>query len=164
MKAVIQRVDKASVTINSVKNSQINRGLVVLLGVSQDDTEQDAKWLSDKILTLRIFPNEDGKFDKSVSDINGEVLVVSQFTLYGDCAKGRRPDFTNAAKPEKAVPLYEKFVDYLKTSGLAVNTGQFAAHMLVEIYNNGPVTIILDTEERGKGGKEERQKGLRNKD
>ncbi|MCB4790921.1 MAG: D-tyrosyl-tRNA(Tyr) deacylase [Elusimicrobia bacterium] len=149
MKAVIQRVTKASVSFNN-QTRQIARGLVVFIGIGEEDTEDDAKWLSDKILNLRIFPNAEGKFDKSVFEVRGELLVVSQFTLYADANCGRRPDFTRAAKPEKALPLYQKFVLNLKTSELKVETGEFAADMIVEIHNDGPVTIILDTKDNGK--------------
>lgn len=146
MKAVIQRVTKASVTINSSEKKSINRGLVVFLGIGEKDTEKDAQWLADKTADLRIFQNEQGKLDKSVLDINGEILVISQFTLYGDCNKGKRPDFTCAAKPEKAIELYETFIEYLKDSNLNIATGKFAADMLVEIHNDGPVTLVLDTD------------------
>ncbi len=148
MRAVIQRVTKASVTINSAEKREINRGLVVLLGVGNDDTEQDATWLADKTTSLRIFPNEQNKLDLSVDDIRGELLIISQFTLYGDAAKGRRPDFTRAARPEAAAGLYEAFVTKVKASGLIVKTGEFAADMLVEIHNDGPVTLIIDTKEK----------------
>ncbi len=140
MRAVIQRVKKAKVF-----DREISEGLVVFVAITHTDTEEDAKRLADKILNLRIFPNEEGKFDFSVIDIEGEVLVVSQFTLYGDCSKGRRPDFTKSAKPEQAKELYEKFVKYIKGSGLKVVTGEFQTIMLVEIHNDGPVTLIVDT-------------------
>ncbi|MFN3966749.1 MAG: D-aminoacyl-tRNA deacylase [Endomicrobiia bacterium] len=141
MRAVVQRVKKAKVF-----DREISRGLVVFIAITHTDKEEDAKKLADKILNLRIFPNEEGKFDFSVIDIKGEILVVSQFTLYGDCSKGRRPDFTRAAPPEKAKNLYEKFVEYIKNSGLKVVTGEFQSIMLVEIHNDGPVTLIVDTE------------------
>lgn len=146
MIAVVQRVSEAIVLVRttSAKN-EIKRGLVVLVGIAENDTDADAKWLADKILNLRIFPNENGKFDRSVLDIKGECLVVSQFTLLGDCGKGRRPDFTGAAKGEAASSLYGNFVKYMKDSGLKIATGEFAADMLVEIHNDGPVTIILDS-------------------
>jgi len=140
MRAVIQRVKKAKVF-----DREISQGLVVFVAITHEDTEEDAKKLSDKILNLRIFPNEEGKFDFSVIDIEGEILIVSQFTLYGDCSKGRRPDFTQAASPEKARKLYEKFVEYMKNSGLKVVTGEFQSTMLVEIHNDGPVTLIIDS-------------------
>jgi len=143
MRAVIQRVKKAEVF-----DREISQGLVVFVAITHEDTEEDAKKLSDKILNLRIFPNEEGKFDFSVIDIEGEILIVSQFTLYGDCSKGRRPDFTQAASPEKARKLYEKFVEYMKNSGLKVVTGEFQSIMLVEIHNDGPVTLIVDTKNK----------------
>ena len=144
MKVVIQRVSKASVNIKSDVR-QINKGIVVLIGIETSDTDKDVKWISDKILNLRIFPDEQGKFDKSVLDIQGDVLVVSQFTLLGDCRKGRRPDFTKAASSEKAKILYERFIELISESGLNIQTGEFQAYMNVEIHNDGPVTLILDS-------------------
>jgi D-tyrosyl-tRNA(Tyr) deacylase len=146
MKAVIQRVSKAKVSITDDVR-EIKEGLVVLLGVAQEDTQDEAKRLADKTAGLRIFANDKGRFDLSVCNTGGEVLVVSQFTLYADSSRGKRPDFTRAAKPEKAKLLYEKFIDNLRQYGLTVKTGEFAAHMHVEIFNNGPVTIVLDTDE-----------------
>ncbi|MEW6041537.1 MAG: D-aminoacyl-tRNA deacylase, partial [Elusimicrobiota bacterium] len=131
---------------NSFQPREISRGLVVLLGIAKGDTEENAKWLSDKIIHLRIFPDEKGKFDKSVKDVSGEILVISQFTLLGDCRGGRRPDFTKAASPDEAKLLYEKFISVLQNSGLTVKSGEFGALMLVEIYNDGPVTLIIDSE------------------
>ncbi|MFA5780241.1 MAG: D-aminoacyl-tRNA deacylase [Elusimicrobiota bacterium] len=145
MKAVIQRVKKASVIYENIKE-ETGKGLVVLLGVGKNDTEKDISWLSEKILNLRIFADDKNKFNFSVADIKGDILVVSQFTLYGDCQRGRRPAFTDAAEPEKANILYEKFVYELKKSRLTVKTGKFAADMTVEIHNEGPVTILMDTE------------------
>ena len=145
MKAVIQRVKKASVIYKNIKE-ETGKGLVVLLGVGKNDTEKDISWLSEKILNLRIFAYDKNKFNFSVADVKGDILIVSQFTLYGDCQRGRRPDFTNAAEPEKANILYEKFVYELKKSRLTVKTGKFAADMTVEIHNEGPVTILMDTE------------------
>jgi D-tyrosyl-tRNA(Tyr) deacylase len=146
MKAVIQRVVQASVKINGGETREISKGFVILLGVGNNDTSQTCQALADKILNLRVFPNDEGKFSKSPVDMNAEILIVSQFTLYGDCSKGRRPDFTAAARPEKAVPLYEEFIGRIKVSGLKTITGEFAADMLVDIKNDGPVTIIIDTE------------------
>lgn len=146
MKAVIQRVKKASVSYGKVSKS-IGQGLVVLLGIGKGDSEAAAEWLSEKILNLRIFADEKGKFNYSVSDIKGGLLIVSQFTLYGDCDKGRRPDFTSAELPALAEELYEKFVEAAGKSGLKIETGKFAADMLVEIHNDGPVTIIIDSKE-----------------
>jgi D-tyrosyl-tRNA(Tyr) deacylase len=145
MKTIIQRVTRASVTIGADRKD-IGKGLVVLVGIGENDTEKDALWLSDKILGLRIFSNEQGKFDYSVSDIKGDILAVSQFTLYADCSRRKRPDFTKAAKPDKAKKLYDFFVETLRASGLRIETGKFAADMLVEILNNGPVTILLETD------------------
>jgi D-tyrosyl-tRNA(Tyr) deacylase len=145
MKAVIQRVKAASVSYENIKKS-IGKGLVVLLGVGVNDTEADAAWLANKILNLRIFSGPDSKFSLSASDVKGEILVISQFTLFGDCSKGRRPDFTAAARPDKAEALYNKFVYTLRNGPVNVETGKFAADMLVEIHNDGPVTIISDTE------------------
>ena len=145
MKAVIQRVKKASVIYKNIKE-ETGKGLVILLGVGKNDTEKDISWLSEKILNLRIFADDKNKFNFSVADVKGDILIVSQFTLYGDCQRGRRPDFTNAAEPEKANILYEKFVYELKKSRLTVKTGKFAADMTVEIHNEGPVTILMDTE------------------
>ena len=145
MRTVIQRVSSASVTINKIITKTIAQGLVVFIGVSANDTKKDSKWMADKILNLRIFYNDEGKFDKSLLDIKGEILIISQFTLYGDANKGRRPDFTKAAKPDISIPLYEGFVNQVKASGLKVETGEFGADMLVDIKNDGPVTIILDS-------------------
>jgi len=152
MKAVIQRVTGASVTINSEKKREIQRGLVVLLGIGLDDSTETCRKLADKILKLRIFPNEDGKFSRSLLDIGGELLIVSQFTLYADSTRGRRPDFTLAARPAQALPLYEEFVSRVRASGVKTVTGEFAADMLVEINNDGPVTIILDTAAEERAG------------
>jgi D-tyrosyl-tRNA(Tyr) deacylase len=147
MKAVIQRVSQASVTINNADKRSISRGLVILAGIEENDTEKDVQWISEKISCLRIFPNEQGKFDRSIMDIRGDLLVVSQFTLLGDCRKGRRPDFTRAAWPEHAIPLYEKLIECLNRTELNVQTGEFGADMLVEIDNDGPVTLILNSRE-----------------
>lgn len=145
MKAVIQRVKKAAVIYDNNKE-EIGKGLVILIGVGKNDTEKNISRLSEKILNLRIFADEKNKFNFSVTDVKGDILMVSQFTLYGDCQKGRRPDFTDAAEPEKANMLYEKLVCELKKSQLTVKTGKFAANMTVEIHNDGPVTILMDTE------------------
>ncbi|MBN1384220.1 MAG: D-tyrosyl-tRNA(Tyr) deacylase [Elusimicrobia bacterium] len=147
MKAVVQRVKKASVSYES-KKEKIGYGLVVFIGIGKNDIEDNIEWLAKKILNLRIFPDANNKFNFSVSDIKGEILIVSQFTLYGDCNKGRRPDFTFSAEPEKANMFYEKFVEMMTKSGLTVKTGKFAADMLVEIHNDGPVTILLTTDDR----------------
>ena len=126
----------------------IGKGLAILLGISETDSEEDGKYLADKIANLRIFEDLQGKINLSCLDIKGEFLVISQFTLLADCRKGRRPSFTEAARPEKAIPLYEKFISLLKETGLKVETGEFGASMLFEINNEGPVTIILDSKER----------------
>ena len=145
MRAVIQRVTRASVSVDSEIISSISRGLLVLLGVAGDDTEADARYLADKTAHLRIFPDEDGKMNLSVSDVQGEILVVSQFTLCGDCRKGRRPSFASSAKPPKAEDLYESYVAALTDMELKPATGVFQAYMAVELINDGPVTIMLDS-------------------
>jgi len=150
LKALVQRVSKASVSVENQVVAAIKQGLVVLIGVGIGDSEQDAQYLADKIANLRIFSDEANKFNLSALDIGGEVLVVSQFTLLADTRKGRRPSFTDAAPPEEAEPLIEKFVQFLQASGLRVQTGRFRQNMLVEIHNNGPVTIFIDSEERHK--------------
>lgn len=149
MQAVLQRVKKASVSIDGKVVGKIKTGLVVLLGIRNGDTEEDIPYLADKCANLRIFEDENSKFNRSAIDIGGEFLVVSQFTLYGNTRKGRRPSFTDAAPPEIAEPLYQKFVDYLRNQGFKVATGKFGAMMLVEIHNDGPVTISV----RSKGEK-----------
>lgn len=148
MRAVIQRVSQASVHVNGECTGQIGHGLVVLLGVATNDTQADAEYLSDKIVGLRIFPDAAGKFARSVQEVNGAVLVVSQFTLYGDCRKGRRPSFTAAAGVDKALPLYEYFVDTLKRKNLPVATGRFQAAMAVHLVNDGPVTLMVESKEK----------------
>ena len=145
MRAVIQRVRQGQVCIDGRVVGAIKKGVVILLGMKTGDTEADAKWLADKCVHLRIFEDGEGKFHHSLLDAGGEALVVSQFTLYGDCRKGRRPGFTEAADPSVAEPLYERFVDFLKQHGLKVETGVFAARMEVEIINDGPVTLIIDS-------------------
>jgi len=144
MRAVVQRVKEASVTVAGEVVGKIGRGLVVLLGVREGDTEAEAAYLAQKIANLRIFPDRAGKFNLSALEVGGEVLVVSQFTLYADTQKGRRPSFVDAAPPEVAEPLVERFVELLRQTGLRVETGQFQARMLVKIFNDGPVTIILE--------------------
>lgn len=145
MRAVVQRVKKASVTVDQDKR-EIDQGLVILLGVGHQDKGEDCAYLANKIIGLRIFEDEEEKLNLSVQDIKGDILVVSQFTLYGDCRKGRRPSFGNAAPPLNAKALYEEFVQIVRASGLKVETGTFQAEMLVEIHNHGPVTMLLDTE------------------
>jgi D-tyrosyl-tRNA(Tyr) deacylase len=146
MKAVIQRVKKGSVEIKEKEIGKIGKGLVILLGVGQNDIEKDAEYLAEKIVNLRIFEDKEEKMNLSVRDINGQILVISQFTLYGDCKKGRRPSFISAALPNKAVKLYDYFIKYIKNYGLKIETGKFQAMMLVKIFNDGPVTILLDSE------------------
>lgn len=145
MRAVVQRVDKAKVTVDGKIVGEISRGLMVLVGVVEGDTEKDVQYLADKVTGLRIFEDETEKMNLSVKDIGGEILSVSQFTLYGDCRKGKRPSFDKAAKPETAIVLYEKFNELCRQQNIKVETGVFGAHMLVELANNGPVTILLDS-------------------
>ena len=147
MRAILQRVAQGKVTVEGNVTGQIGAGLVVLLGVGARDTEAEAELLASKIANLRIFADGEGKFNLSALDAGAEMLVVSQFTLFADCRKGRRPSFTDAARPDLAVHLYEKFVEQLRTMGFKVETGVFQADMLVEIHNSGPVTIWLDTDE-----------------
>ena len=145
MRAVIQRVSKASVSINGRSVGKIGAGFCVLLGVGVGDTERDAEWMAEKIVNLRIFEDEDGKMNRALHDVGGGMLIVSQFTLYGDCRKGRRPSFIEAAPAEEGNRLYEYFVGQVKNRGVEVAYGVFQAHMAVEIVNDGPVTLILDT-------------------
>ena len=145
MRAVVQRVSEASVTVDGRTVGAIGRGFLVLLGVTHVDGEAEAVWLARKIAGLRIFEDEAGKFNRSLADEDGAVLVVSQFTLYGDARKGRRPSFTEAARPEHAEPLCDLFVDLLRAEGVAVETGIFGAVMAVHLVNDGPVTLLLDT-------------------
>lgn len=148
MKALLQRVSKASVSIDDEVVGSIGPGLVVLLGVSQGDTERDAQYLAEKTVNLRIFADSESKFNLSAMDIGGEVLAVSQFTLLADTRKGRRPSFTEAAGPEEAQALFERFLSFLRSSGLKVECGRFQEHMMVEIHNDGPVTVMLDSREK----------------
>ncbi|MFB9327211.1 D-aminoacyl-tRNA deacylase [Paenibacillus aurantiacus] len=145
MKVVVQRSKAASVTVDGAIVGAIDSGLVLLVGITHEDTETDAKWMADKIAGLRIFEDENGKMNGSVIDAGGSILSVSQFTLYGDCKKGKRPNFMAAARPEKAEPLYEAFNDLLRTMGLTVATGRFGAMMDVSLVNDGPVTLIVDS-------------------
>ena len=149
MRAVIQRVSKASVTIDNKIHSQINDGLLVLLGIEDADTAEDIEWLSGKIVNLRIFNDENGVMNVSVKDINGDILVVSQFTLHASTKKGNRPSYIKASKPEIAIPLYEKFIQQINNDlSKQVKTGVFAADMKVELLNDGPVTIVIDTKNK----------------
>lgn len=145
MRAVVQRVTRASVSVDSKLISEIGTGLLVLLGVGTDDTEADVLFLADKIIDLRIFEDDQEKMNLGLKDVDGSILVVSQFTLQGDCRKGRRPSFVGAAKAEVAKDLYEKFVQLCKTRGINTQKGQFQANMAVELLNDGPVTILLDS-------------------
>src|SRR5579872_4711755 len=146
MRAVVQRVSRACVTVDGVTVGEISAGLLVLLGVSKSDTAAAADYLAEKALGLRIFEDAKGKMNLSVKDIGGAMLVVSQFTLYGDVRRGKRPSFDDAARPEDAVKLYEYFVEKIRTAGLRCETGRFQAMMQVELVNDGPVTILLDSE------------------
>ena len=146
MRAVVQRVTHCEVSVGDEITGRIGPGLAVLLGVSSSDTKKEADYLADKITNLRIFADDNDKMNLSVTDIGGEVMVVSQFTLYGDCRKGRRPSYNDAAPPDLAERLYDYFVDNLKEKGLPVATGRFQAMMDVNLVNDGPVTILLDSE------------------
>lgn len=145
MRAVIQRVEKASVSIGGAVCGKIGQGFLVLLGVTEGDTVEDAHYLADKTIKLRVFTDENDKMNLSLADIGGGLLIVSQFTLYGDCKKGNRPSFTGAARSDTAIPLYEAFVARCRASGLPVATGRFGADMAVSLVNDGPVTLIMDT-------------------
>ncbi len=145
MRAVVQRVARAKVTVADEVVGEIGHGLLVLLAVAPTDTAEAADWLAEKIAHLRLFADGDGKMNRAVQEIDGGVLVVSQFTLYGDCRKGRRPSFLGAAPPEIAIPLYERFATALRSFGVPTATGRFGADMQVELINDGPVTIIVDT-------------------
>jgi D-tyrosyl-tRNA(Tyr) deacylase len=145
LRAVVQRVRRSSVTVDGEVTGEIGLGFLVLLGVDVDDEEADAAYMADKIVGLRVFNDDDGKFNLSLMDVGGDVLLVSQFTLHGDCRKGRRPSFIRAARPEKAVPLYERVGELLRAKGVTVANGVFGAHMDVELLNDGPVTLLLDS-------------------
>ena len=145
MRAVVQRVAEAGVEVDGRTVGEIGRGFCVLLGVGVGDTEREAEWLAEKIVNLRIFEDENDKLNLSLADVDGEMLIVSQFTLYGDCRKGRRPAFVDAAPPDEGRRLYEYFSERVKSLGVRTAYGVFQAHMLVKIMNDGPVTLILDT-------------------
>jgi D-tyrosyl-tRNA(Tyr) deacylase len=150
MKALVQRASRASVSVNDKIVGKIGPGLVVFLGVAQGDSKEDASYLANKVVNLRIFADKASKFALSALDTRGDILIVSQFTLLADTHKGRRPDFTEAAPPDLAKELYEFFVEQVRATGLKVETGLFQEHMLVEIYNDGPVTILLESKNRPK--------------
>ena len=145
MRTVVQRVRSAHVDIDNKTVGKIDKGLMILVGIRQDDTKKQVEWMADKIKKLRIFEDEEGKMNLSAKDIGAQYLIVSQFTLYGDCKKGTRPSFTDAAVPAVAIPLYEYFIELMKADGDFVQTGEFGADMLVALENDGPVTIIVDS-------------------
>lgn len=147
MRVVVQRSKEASVTVEGQTVGRIERGLVLLIGITHEDTEQDAKYLAEKIAGLRIFEDDEGKMNRSVQEIGGQILSISQFTLYGDCRKGRRPNFMAAARPEQAEPLYNRFNELLRDQGLDVQTGVFGAMMDVSLVNWGPVTLIVESKQ-----------------
>lgn len=144
MRIVLQRVSQASVTIGDRVAGAIGRGFCLLVGFTHDDTDDRVDWMADKVAGLRLFSDAEGKMNLGLAEVQGALLVISQFTLYGDTARGRRPSFIGAARPETAIPLYERFVAALRSRGLEVATGEFGADMLVEIHNDGPVTLILE--------------------
>lgn len=148
MRAVIQRVRQASVRINGSVHNGITHGMVVLLGIRSSDTATDCQWLAEKTVNLRIFEDNQGKMNRSLADIDGEMLIISQFTLYGDCRKGRRPGFSSAAPPEIAEPVYRQFIQEVQNKKVRVATGIFQATMEVELINDGPVTLLLDSEKQ----------------
>jgi D-tyrosyl-tRNA(Tyr) deacylase len=145
MRAVLQRVSRARVVVDGSVVGEIGRGLLVLLGIATGDTPEQARWLADKVVGLRLFSDADGKMNLALADVGGAMLVVSQFTLHGDCRKGRRPSFIEAAAPDVAIPLYEAFINEVRAQGIPTATGRFGAMMQVELINDGPVTLIVDT-------------------
>lgn len=147
MRALVQRVSHASVTIDGRIHGQIGQGFLVLLGITDGDTVDDAVYLADKTVKMRVFADENDKMNRSLADVGGGLLIVSQFTLYGDCRKGNRPSFTSAARSETAIPLYEAFIARCRESGLPVETGEFGADMKVDLLNDGPVTLWMDTKD-----------------
>jgi D-tyrosyl-tRNA(Tyr) deacylase len=148
MRVVVQRVSQASVTVDKAITGKIGRGLLLLVAFHTTDTFEELHWMAEKVLKLRIFPDEDQKMNRSVQDVHGSLLVVSQFTLYGDARKGTRPSFVDSARPEIAIPLYEKWIEMLKKGGIQVETGIFGAMMQVALVNDGPVTLILDRDHK----------------
>ena len=147
MKAVLTRVTRASVTIDEKETRSIGKGFLILLAVTHDDTEAQAVKLADKLCSLRLFEDAEGKINLGLDEVGGEIMVISQFTLYGNCRKGRRPEFLNAARPETAIPLYAKFVSLVRAKGYRVETGEFGAYMAVDSVNDGPFTLIVDTKD-----------------
>lgn len=147
MRAVLTRVKHASVTIDGKVHGQIGEGFLILLGITHEDTEAQAVKLTDKLTGLRIFEDENGKMNRGLDEVKGELLIVSQFTLYGNCKKGRRPEFLAAARPEVAIPLYEKFVELCRAKGFHTETGEFGAYMQVDSLNDGPLTLVVDTDQ-----------------
>ncbi|AHF10142.1 MULTISPECIES: D-aminoacyl-tRNA deacylase [Dehalobacter] len=148
MRGVVQRVKSAAVRVENQTVGQIGVGLMVLIGIGQEDNRDDVKWLADKILNLRVFEDDQAKMNLSVADVGGELLLVSQFTLFGDCRKGRRPSFSEAAPPETARAMFESLTEYLQKTGIKVETGLFQADMDVELVNHGPVTLLLDSKKQ----------------
>jgi D-aminoacyl-tRNA deacylase len=148
MRTVVQRASRAQVSIDGRVKGRIGLGLVVFVGIRAEDSDSDLKWLAEKIVHLRIFEDDDGKMNRSLTDIGGEMLIISQFTLYGDCRKGRRPGFSAAAPPSIAEPLYQKFICEVETKGIQIATGTFQADMQIELVNDGPVTLLLDSEKK----------------
>ena len=144
MRVLVQRVARAEVRVDERVRGRIGRGFLLLVGFTHSDGDDQLVWMADKIVGLRLFPDDDDKMNRSISDVGGSLLVVSQFTLYGDAAKGRRPSFIDAARPEHAIPLYEKFVAMLRSRGVATETGEFGAAMQVDLVNDGPVTLWLE--------------------
>ncbi|MEX2141562.1 MAG: D-aminoacyl-tRNA deacylase [Pirellulales bacterium] len=145
MRSCVQRVSRAAVIVGTESVGKIDSGLLVFLGVSHDDDSEDARYLAEKVVELRVFPDEEGKMNRSLAETGGSMLVVSQFTLFGDCRKGRRPSFIDAASPEKGERLYLEFVEAVRMRGIEVATGRFRAHMEVSLVNDGPVTMLLDS-------------------
>ena len=148
MRIVVQRVSKASVSIAGNLHSKISYGFLVLIGICDDDRYDDIEWLTRKIINLRVFGDELGKMNRSIQDVNGEILIVSQFTLFASVKKGNRPSFVASARPEIAIPLYKKFIDVLKQYDIKIQTGVFGANMQIELVNDGPVTIIIDSKNK----------------
>lgn len=146
MRVVVQKVSSSKVTVDGEVIGSIDRGFNLLIGFCKDDTLEDLIYIKDKVLNLRVFEDENDKLNLSLLDVKGDILAISQFTLYGDCRKGRRPGFSDAARPEVAIPLYEEFIEKARNQDIKVGTGEFGAHMMVNIVNNGPTTILLDSE------------------